>query len=192
MIHRHRLPHLGPLRLNDNLRTTRFDGACNTSRCTGTCCRRGVRADLLERERILAQAQVVIRHMEPGQQHDPRLWFETTTVRDGDYPSGVCVGTELFNGACVFLDSAGRCVLQKASDAHTGMLKPFFCFAFPITLDRGELLLDRGSDPACCIGTADGHRNVFDACAVELVHVLGEAGTAELKGLLNPAADPPR
>jgi hypothetical protein len=177
---RHKLAYLGEIRIADNIFEGRFASNCATSRCKGACCQEGVWLDLGERDRILDNAGLIQRHMEPGQQQSPERWFETRISDDPDFPSGRAVGTELHNGGCVFLDSARRCVLQTASQNQPFNLKPFFCTAFPIVIDHGRLEIDEGLSTDCCALIAGGSQDVFDVCAGELEHVLGEEGLREL------------
>lgn len=86
----------------------------------------------------------------------------------------------------MFLDAAGRCALHRTTierDGRTASLKPFFCAAFPVTIVDGVLMHDDLNDdhPECCTPTAGGARGIVDACAGELEHVLGPAGTSELR-----------
>jgi hypothetical protein len=161
----------------------RFAAGCDTRRCVGGCCRTGVWLDPGERDRVLAHAGLVRQAMDPGQPRDPRRWFSRRVVADPDFPSGRAVHTRVRNGRCVFLDRAGRCVLQKAS-APGRELKPYFCTAFPLTIDHGRVTLDdrdiRAGQP-CCDTTAGGPVTVFEACAMELRHVLGRTGVARLR-----------
>jgi hypothetical protein len=138
--------------------------------------------DLRERDKILAHADLIREHMEAGQEKREDRWFDGTWVHT-DFPSGEATGTTLHNGACVFLDSSRRCVLQKAS--QTLQLKPWFCFAFPITIEDGELMVDdeKAFDPNCCTTDAEGVLNVFEVCPEELKHVLGAEGLQELEQL---------
>jgi uncharacterized protein DUF3109 len=161
----------------------RFAAGCDTALCNGRCCRTGVWLDPEERDRVLAHAGLVRQQMDPGQPRDPRHWFSRRVVADPDFPSGRAVHTRVRGGRCVFLDRAARCVLQKASGPGRE-LKPYFCTAFPLTIDRGRVTLDdapfRAGQP-CCDTTAGGPETVFEACAAELRHVLGQAGVARLR-----------
>jgi hypothetical protein len=184
----HQLKHLPRLRVGDNLLTTRFASGCAISNCSGTCCKYGVFADVEERNHILAHTDLVRSHLEPQQEQNPYEWFEHHEVIDGDFVSGKAVGTQAREYGCVFLDSNGRCALQKAAMAsgmHPYALKPFYCVAFPITISEGELIVDdlelEQRVPCCAIENA-GTLDVFDVCAVELEYVLGKEGFAELKG----------
>jgi hypothetical protein len=152
----------------------RFAPGCATRLCAAACCRSGVWLDPRERDRVLAHVDVVRQAMDPDQPRDPRLWFSRRSVADADFPSGRAVHTRVRKGRCVFLNAAGRCVLQKASAADGGLqLKPFFCAAFPVTIDHGVLTLDdakcRAGQP-CCAPAAFGPLTVFETCATELRH----------------------
>jgi hypothetical protein len=151
------------------------------------CCGSGVKVDVAERDRILAHAGLVQQAMDETQDRDVANWFEQTETPDRDFPSGRCVGTQVRANACVFLDSARRCVLQTVTiaAARPGFeLKPFFCSAFPITISEGALWIDEmclDAPAGCCRPTRGGPRDVFDVCAVELRHVLGDEGLQELR-----------
>ena len=174
------------LRVAPNLLEERFARGCTTRLCVGACCRRGVWLDPGERDRVLAHADLVRAAMDPDQPRDPRRWFSRRSVVDRDFPSGRAVHTRVRNDRCVFLNSAGRCVLQKASSPGDGglKLKPFFCTAFPVAVDHGALVLDdadyRARQP-CCASAPGGPLTVFETCAGELRHVLGAAGVRRLR-----------
>ncbi|HEY8150508.1 MAG TPA: DUF3109 family protein [Vicinamibacteria bacterium] len=171
------------LRVAPSLLEARFAAGCDTGRCVGRCCRSGVWLDPAERDRVLAHADLVRRAMDPDQSPDTRRWFSKRVVADPDFPSGQAVHTRVRDGRCVFLNRGGRCVLQKASSPGL-QLKPFFCIAFPVTVDGGVLTLDdkdfRAGQP-CCESTEGGPLTVFDTCGMELRHVLGAAGVARLR-----------
>ena len=178
----HKLVHLSPLRADPKLFSERFPASCRTSQCTGKCCVNGVWADLGDRDRIMAHADLVREHMDAEQVRDSHHWFGEERD-DADFPSRRAVATALWRGGCVFLNTTGRCVLQKACLSLPGGaldLKPFFCTAFPITIDGGQLEVGEGYDSACCIGAADGSQDVFALCAQELVYMLGDEGAAAL------------
>jgi len=151
------------------------------TRCAGRCCAHGVYVALTEREAILDNVAAIQAQMDASQAKDPALWFDPEPIEDADFPSGRAVGTAEVNGGCVFLNDAGRCVLQKASTAQTGNLKPFFCIAFPVTIDKGMLCLDDPRAVECCTPDPNGHRTVVDLCGHELDHVLGTEGADELR-----------
>jgi hypothetical protein len=189
----HRLGFLPELRLGAEIVEGRFSAGCSMTNCNSDCCSGGVYADVAEMEQILLHADLVRAHMDPGQVKDTSLWFEKETVEDMDYPSGRAVGTEVHGDRCVFLNSQGHCVLQKAA-AASGMdryaLKPFFCWLYPVTLDSGVLALDDPEfvdRPACCKHGKTGELTIFDVCPEELKLVLGEEGFNELRDGIHPS-----
>ena len=189
---RRRRPRRPSLRVSPSLFQERFAADCDTRRCVGRCCRSGVWLDPADRDRVLAHADRVRAAMDPDQPRDARRWFSRRVIDDADFPSGKAVHTRVRGGRCVFLDRAGRCVLQKASPVGVA-LKPFFCTAFPVTVVDGVLTLDdkdfRAGQP-CCDSTEGGPLTVFDTCAMELTHVLGPAGVARLRRA-QPRSDRP-
>ncbi len=187
LLRRHRLKHLPAIPVDPELLNSRFSSSCSMSNCHGNCCRHGVWADLAERDSILAHAELIKRHLEPQQEHDPAKWFDPEIVDDPDYPSGKAIGTNANETGCVFLDSRGRCVLQKAA-TEDGLgkffLKPFSCVAYPITIGEGVLMIDDEEfpgNPQCCTPDAMGTLTVFDVCSEELEFVLGNDGLGELR-----------
>lgn len=154
--------------------------------CRAECCGGGASIDLGERDRILQHADLVRSLMDPDQERDTALWFEDF-IDDADYVSGHAVTTRMHNDRCVFLSGKGLCVLQTAEGKmeQGAVLKPFFCRAFPICLDNGELTYDNQfeTETHCCAPVSEGTLTVFDVCAFELEHVLGREGAAELRAL---------
>ncbi len=183
VLRNHELVHLKELTINENIFRGRFPKGCATSRCKGDCCKSGVWADYLERDRILANADLIRSHMESDQEKSPDLWFDDEIFEHPDFPSGRAAGTQVRNDACVFLTSAGRCVLQTASQGQSVSLKPFFCFAFPVTIEESELMIDEGFSSDCCTLAHDGELDVLDVCTGELRYVLGDEGLSELEQL---------
>ncbi|HEX5000226.1 MAG TPA: DUF3109 family protein [Terriglobia bacterium] len=178
---RHQMPHIKDLRVDPEIARARFPASCSMTKCSGVCCRYGVWMDPTEQDRILQHVGLIQGAMEAHMEKDPALWFEDEKPDDPDFPSGRAVGTAASDTGCVFLNTAGQCVLQIASTAETGSLKPFYCFAFPITVDNGLLGLTEGKDPACCIDNDDGPQNILDVCGGELAYVLGPEGLEEFR-----------
>jgi len=185
VVRTHALSHVSELRVDPAVLEARFAAGCSTAHCNAGCCRAGVDADVVERDRILAHAGLIQRHMDPQQEADPASWFDAEAFADADMPSGFAVTTKVRHGACVFLNRESRCVLQIASaEAGDGTdLKPFFCHAYPLTLDEGMLTLDPhlATRPECCAQTSGGGATVFEACATELRFMLGEHGVRALR-----------
>lgn len=186
----HRLNHIRALRVGQGIFEKKFDSGCSMTACNATCCQGGVTLDVAERDVVLAHADLIIRHMEPDQERDPAAWFDDHVVKDLDFPSGIAIGTNFTDRGCVFLDAAGRCVLQKAAMAE-GMpkfsLKPFFCVAFPITIEHGVLDTDEPDftdRPHCCSVVESGSLSPVEVCAEELEFMLGREGFLELRSLV--------
>ncbi len=186
---RHKLSHLTELRVDPSIFEARFAAGCSMTQCNASCCRYGVMVDPMEKANVLAHAELIQNAMEEGMEKDPSKWFDEEEEIDLDFPSGRAVGTRTTEHGCVFLDRQGRCILQRAA-VEVGMtkfaLKPFFCFAFPITLDKGKLTVD---DPEitgrkeCCSVVPSGDLPVLEVCEEELIYVLGTEGFEELRAL---------
>ena len=121
--------------------------------------------------------------MDETQPLDEDAWFEEPFA-DSDFPSGRCIGTREHNDKCVFLNKDGRCVLQLAGEQE-GLgkwgLKPFYCIAFPITVENGVVKFDdvlSGEASCCAVQTDQRQRGqpVVTECDAELKHVLGAEG----------------
>lgn len=179
----HALAHLGPLPVSSHLLGCRFSSGCSMSNCRGSCCGGGVSVDLRHRDRVLAEAPLVLRYMDATQERDPTQWFEAEEIPDTDFPSGAAASTRVVNGGCVFLDSRGLCVLH-AAEAESPGLKPFFCRTYPIALVNGVLTVEYDYCPDethCCGPVEGGPLTIFDVCADEIAFMLGERGANELR-----------
>lgn len=186
VLRRHRLGHIPELRVDDDLLRMRYAPGCSTTHCSGHCCRKGVLAGSEERDKVLRHADRVRRQMDASQEHDPSRWFGDE-IADADFATGHAARTRLHRGTCVFLDRDARCVLQKAEmEAGTdfGTLKPFYCRAYPLSIEQGTLVVDGEHCPGetrCCGPVADGSLDLFDICAFEFEFLLGVEGLAELR-----------
>jgi len=182
----HHLDYIPNLRVGEEMLAPRFARGCDPNKCSGACCGGGVLVDIAHRDRLLAEASLVVRYMEPSQEHDPSLWFEEEVFEDPDYPSGRAVCTTVVNDTCVFLDSQRRCVLHMA-EAESPALKPFYCRAYPVAIVRGRVTLDTEWCPEetqCCATVPEGDMSGLDVYAGELLHLLGVAGDQELRHLV--------
>jgi hypothetical protein len=188
----HHLSHIKRLRVDPVVFSATFEHACSMQNCNASCCQHGVMVDVKERDNILQHADLIHRYMDAGQIRDVEKWFEKEEEVDADFPSGTAVGTEANEHGCVFLRKDGRCVLQVAADGEGlpgNALKPFYCFAFPITIDSGVLTIDDPeftNRPQCCSMVPGGSRSVIDVCHFELEFVLGKKGLDELLDLRGP------
>ncbi len=146
--------------------------------CTSHCCRHGVYLDPVERDRILDHADIVRKYLDETQTEDTNRWFNNEEEEDKDFPSGVCVSTEVYNDKCVFLKKDGKCSLQTA-EKEEGMkrfsLKPYYCVLFPIVKVDGVIEYDdfcSGESP-CCTAAAGAGPKMIESCYIELEHALG-------------------
>ena len=187
ILRKHKLTHFQQLTLDRKLLQSRFSKTCSMNNCTGNCCRYGVWVDVTERDAILVHTELILRHMELHQEKNPAKWFEPREIIDHDFPSGRAIGTQERETGCVFLDSHGRCVLQTAcTEEGLGkyFLKPFFCVAYPITIEDQQLTIDKEEfpdNPQCCSAIPNGHLKLFDVCKEELEFTLGTEGFQELR-----------
>lgn len=162
-----------------------FADGCGPFACESICCSAGVYVDLEEKERILSHREIIKKYLDDTQVKDHARWFDAEVVDDSDFPSGKAVGTEVVDDRCVFLNKYGRCSLQIAgSEEKLGRwaLKPFYCVAFPITIDAGVVTFDDFLDEksACCTSVNNHDTPIVCACKEELEFVLGHAGYDEL------------
>ncbi len=146
--------------------------------CTSLCCRHGVYLDPVERDRILAHADTVVKYMDETQLKDKSQWFDNSEEKDQDFPSGVCVSTQTHNDRCVFLDSKGRCALQ-ITEKEEGMkrfsLKPYYCVLFPIVKVDGVIEYDDfcSGESQCCTAARGSGKKMVESCYIEMEHALG-------------------
>ena len=124
--------------------------------------------------------------MDETQDTDDRHWFDNEEAVDGDFPSGRCVGTEVFNEKCVFLNKQGHCSLQVAAVAegmHKWDLKPFYCVLYPIEISDGMVSFDPmlQNEESCCSVKNTFTVPLFQGCREEIVHAVGEDGFRELQ-----------
>jgi len=190
----HQLRHIPELQVDPEILSQRFMSNSAMCNCNGTCCSEGVLLDVKEKEKILAHADLIKKYLEPQQEKDSSKWFDDTVERDADFPSGMCDGTAVKGKSCVFLCSKGLCALQKTAMAE-GMnkfeLKPFYCVAFPITID-GHVLTTYEPEftnrQQCCSIVTEGSLTVLDVCLEEFEYILGTEGLKELEELFHQEA----
>ncbi len=158
--------------------TEGFKASNGPGSCTSQCCKHGVYLDPGERDRIMAHADLVEKHLDRTQTKDRDKWFSDEEEEDVDFPSGICVSTEVFNDKCVFLDRKGRCTLQ-VTEMEEGLprfsLKPFYCVLFPIVKVDGVYQYDDFcfGVSACCTASPESEDKMVEVCSTELGHALG-------------------
>jgi hypothetical protein len=124
--------------------------------------------------------------MDETQSTDEANWFDHDVEDDPDFPSGKCVGTQVINDKCAFLDRQGRCSIQVAATAeglHRWAWKPLYCILFPIEISDRVISFDdmlQDQQP-CCSVRNEFDVPLFEACRDELVHLLGEDGFSEIR-----------
>ncbi|MFO7446295.1 MAG: DUF3109 family protein [Ignavibacteriaceae bacterium] len=153
-------------------------------KCGGECCNYGVYTDLKEHELILSIQDKIIPLLDDTQPKEVNSWFEAPE-KDEDFDSGIAVGTELYNGKCVFLDQNGLCTLQKLAlieGEYKWKYKPLYCILFPLTIFEGALTIDNEHIDRLKTCNKNGRDiSIFEACKEELIHFLGEKGYIELE-----------
>ena len=191
VLYQHKLKHFPELQVDPEILSQRFSPQSAMCHCNGTCCAEGVLLDIEEKERILAHADLIKKYLEPQQEKDTNKWFDNTIEHDADFPSGMCDGTAVKGKSCVFLCSKGLCALQKTAMAE-GMdkfaLKPFYCVAFPITIDEHILTTyepEFTNRRQCCSIVSDGPLTVLDVCREEFEYILGADGLREIEKLFH-------
>jgi Fe-S-cluster containining protein len=187
----HKLKHFPELQVDPEILIQRFLPNSSMCNCNGACCAEGVLLDVEEKERILAHADLIKKYLEPQQEKDTNKWFDNNLENDADFPSGRCDGTAVLGNSCVFLCSKGLCALQKTAMAE-GMdkfaLKPFYCVAFPITIDDHVLTTyepEFTNRRQCCSIVSDGPLTVLDVCREEFEYILGADGFMEIEKLFH-------
>ena len=187
ILFRHKLAHIAEIIVDTNILDSGFSRGCSMNNCNGRCCRDGVLLDVKDKEKILAYAPMIQKAMEPQQEKNPSKWFDERIEPDTDFPSGRCDGTAVAAGGCVFLNSKGLCTLQAVS-MENGMgkdaLKPFYCFAYPLTLEEGVLTVydpEFSERPECCMAVYHGEQSILDICREELEFILGLDGMKEFE-----------
>jgi len=164
--------------------THKFVKSCDVCICSGECCYYGVYTDMKEYQQIIGIKDRVIQSMDETQTKDLEKWFEPPQ-EDDDFESGFAVGTELYNGKCVFLDKQGFCTLQKIAmedGEFKWKYKPLYCILFPLVIYNNELTVDTDhlGRMHYCNRLENQTSTIFDACKNEIKHLLGDKGFQEL------------
>ncbi len=177
---------IGKYRVDPILFEQGFAKGCGPFQCRTSCCHSGVFVDPSEMETILRHKEEVKAQMDETQVTDESAWFEKRYEDDIDFPSGTSIGTEVHNGKCTFLRKDGRCSVQLVSAEKYNdpwKLKPFYCVAFPITVDNGLLTFDdfQQDEAECCSIVKDTQSTLVDSCKAELEFMLGKEGYEQLQ-----------
>lgn len=172
------------LYIDPQILTVKFVKSCDVCICSGECCYYGVYTDKKEYEKILSVKERIIQAMDDSQIKDVDKWFEEPEV-DPDFESGVAVGTEVYNGKCVFLDKQGFCTLQKMAiqeGEFKWKYKPLYCILFPLVIFEGALTVDDEHIDRMhyCSLKQNQTVSIFEHSKEEIRYLLGEKGFEEL------------
>jgi Fe-S-cluster containining protein len=169
--------------VDDAIFTRRYFGHCmSCGFCADWCCSHGVDVSVRERDRILARADEI----EAAVRVPRARWFVDAVTEDPDFPGGAATRTAVVDGACVFLQRAGRgctlhaLALSRGEDYHA--IKPMVSTLFPVTFGDGALLASEElmDGSLVCGGTGP---TAYEMARTELAHYFGEELVAELDEL---------
>lgn len=172
--------------------TQGFVPGCNMKICHGQCCNWGVYMDKPFKEIIMKFEDEIKSVMDEHQIKDSDKWFETEIEEDEDFPSGLAIGTELYEtphgiSQCVFKDKRGFCSIQVAADKnnmHKWAIKPKYCIMYPLTIIDNVLTYDDDHAAKLDYCGVDKKHNfsqtVFEAMTEEITFILGADGYAYL------------
>jgi hypothetical protein len=180
------LLHIGRYTISSEFFEKGFTRGAGPCQCTSTCCEGGVFVDVRERDTIMSHKDTIKKYMDETQVPDEAAWFEPNEFEDADFASGRCVGTQIINDKCAFLDKRGRCSLQIAA-TEEGMqrwgLKPLFCILYPLEISDNVVGFDDmlQDEQVCCSVGSGFELPLFEACREELTHLLGAEGYDAMK-----------
>jgi hypothetical protein len=150
--------------------------------CHDWCCQFGVDVDRYHAERILEQADALEAYT--GIPRD--RWFTAEREPDADVPGGETWRTQVLDGACVFLNRAGRGCLLHAFCIERGLdhreLKSLVDCLFPLTFEDGVLCpaLEAADGELVCLDTGP---TLYRGMRDELVHFFGRELVATLDAI---------
>lgn len=175
---------INKLKIDDSLFEQRFVKSCDVKKCSGECCYYGVYLSLKEYSKIWEVKEKIVELFDETQTKDFTKWFEEPT-KDNDFEEGIAIGSEVYNGKCVFLDKQGYCTLQKFAlqeGLHKWHYKPLYCILFPIAIYEGSLCVDdfHLSRMHYCNKKENQTASIIETCKEELIYLLGEDGYNKL------------
>jgi Fe-S-cluster containining protein len=161
----------------------RYFGLClRCSFCHDSCCQYGVDLSVIERDRILAEAD----RLEPVVGRPRSEWFTGVVTSDADFPGGAATRTAVVDGRCVFRrpDARGCSLhahaLERGSDYHD--LKPMVSALFPVTFGDGALFCSEELVEGSLVCAGDGP-TAYEMAREELEYYFGAALVEELDAL---------
>jgi hypothetical protein len=161
--------------------------------CHDWCCQFGVDVDRYHVDRILDRADA----LEAYTGIPPSRWFTEERDVDPDVPGGETWRTQVRDGACVFLNRAGRGCLLHAFCLEQGIdhheLKSIVDCLFPLTFESGVLgpALEVEAGELVCL---DSGPTLYRGVRDELAHFFGAGLVAALDAIeaeLAPSAGRP-
>ena len=166
--------------VDDAIFTRRYFGHCmSCGFCGDWCCSHGVDVSVLERDRILARASEI----EPIVRVPRERWFAERVIEDADFPGGRATRTAVIEGACVFLQRAGRgctlhaLALSAGEDYHD--IKPMVSSLFPVTFGDGALLCSEELMDGSLVCCGNGP-TAYEMARAELAYYFGAELVREL------------
>lgn len=162
---------------------------CKLHECHGACCAFGVWIDLLEKQKIDENAELVQSCMDPTK-YVRGDWFLGEIEMDSFTLSGKVIHTRIVNRnrpfkrqTCIFLRMDHKCALQVASEKsgrHPWFLKPFYCVLHPIDLnDNGQVTLDHTKilleEEKSCLRYSEHLNAPIEIFEDELRYLLGDS-----------------
>jgi len=169
----------------------RYYGHCLAcSFCHDACCQHGVDVSVVERDRILADAD----RLEPFVGRPREHWFTEDVTADPDFPGGAATRTTVVDGRCVFRQQGARgCALHAFSIAHGEdyhALKPMVSALFPVTFGDATLFCSEELVDGTLVCAGDGP-TAYEMARAELGYYFGAELVAELDLLARGAPGQP-
>jgi Fe-S-cluster containining protein len=157
--------------------------------CHDACCTRGCDADLDEVRRIEHEHGAALSLRVPG---SPGSWFAPELHQDVDFQGGQYRSSRVAGRGCVFLEPGRGCkihtyALESGLDYHE--LKPWLCWLFPLTVERGELRPQASVVDQSLVCSNQGV-SLYRAQRAELLHMFGADLVGECDGLDLPEVPP--
>jgi hypothetical protein len=155
--------------------------------CHDACCARGCDADPGEVRRIAEEHGAGLAGRVPG---PPGSWFAPELHRDPDFQGGHYRSSQVLGRGCVFLEAGRGCkihayALERGLDYHE--LKPWLCWLFPLTVERGELRPQASVIDGSLVCSGQGV-SLYRAQRNELLHLFGAELVRECDALDAPEA----
>lgn len=166
----------------DIFRLVYFAACMDCTFCHDMCCSHGADVDADTQARWATLADDLEQYLGLPRER----WLADERQTDPEVVGGYFTRTQVANGACIFLNRAGRgCrihtyCLERGLDFRS--IKPMICSLFPLTWDAGLLLPANETRDRSLICLGEGP-TLYRAARADVVHFFGEELAAELDGL---------